>query len=418
MNILIIDDMLLPEFSKANSFEKKLFLKAAEENFKRRFLFSKELQNLGANILLARLELCKADSEISFEYRENGGISQLFVKIPAKQSRNFLRKKELLKFGNAVYENAPSLAGIFNPDIVISAGLLPISVFAGERIADISNSVLITELSCSSEIPRRFRLCSSFDAVLIYLKKSVSAAFLKSSAVFTFFPKANRQFFGAHNLYPMALPSFFDMETNFEKAVLFKEKLASFKNKKNFVLAVANELENGFSLEELIISASSFENELSLVFIFEGSKKPYFKRFVAERGITNVFFGEDFPKENPEIILSGADGVFVAESDLSKGLFPLYQSFWNALGAQKPVIAVSEHDSEFFKKAGGVIITKPRRRDSISLGIKTLLSMSESDREILGLSNREFYEKNSLKNFAKESFSLFDNLVKQKEIKK
>ena len=89
-----------------------------------------------------------------------------------------------------------------------------------------------------------------------------------------------------------------------------------------------------------------------------------------------------------------------------------------ALGAQKPVVAASEHWADFFRKAGGVIITKPRRRDSITLGIKTLLGMSETDRETLGRSNRDFFEKNSPENFAKDCFSLFDNFVNQKEIKK
>ena len=92
--------------------------------------------------------------------------------------------------------------------------------------------------------------------------------------------------------------------------------------------------------------------------------------------------------------------------------------FFEALGAQKPVIAASEHWSDFFEKAGGAIIVKPRRKDSIALGIKALLSMGEADRETLGRANREFFEKNSIRNFAKENFSLFENFVKQKEIKK
>ena len=96
----------------------------------------------------------------------------------------------------------------------------------------------------------------------------------------------------------------------------------------------------------------------------------------------------------------------------------IFYNFFLAFNAQKPVIASSEHWSDFFRRAGGVIITKPRRRDSISLGIKTLLSMNETDRETLGRFNKAFAEKNSLKNFAKDCFSLFDNFVNQKEIKK
>ncbi|MBQ5897040.1 MAG: hypothetical protein IIW81_01095, partial [Oscillospiraceae bacterium] len=154
------------------------------------------------------------------------------------------------------------------------------------------------------------------------------------------------------------------------------------------------------------------------VFVTEGTKKPYLKRFIAERGITNVFFTEESSRDEIPFILSGADGVFVSESDFGKGVFPEEKNFFEAFGAQKPVIAASEHWAEFFRKAGGAIIVKPRRKDSITLGIKALLNMSETDRETLGRANREFFEKNSIQNFAKENFSLFENFVKQKEIKK
>ena len=233
-----------------------------------------------------------------------------------------------------------------------------------------------------------------------------------------FFPETAKTFPDAHNLYPMVFPALPEREKPSEKAVFYREKLRSFGEGKTFVLAYCGEIEKGFSIEELILSAGTFGDKFALVFISEGRKKLYFKRFTSEKGITNVFFPEDFPNEEIPFILSGADGIFVSESDFGKGLFPEQKSFWNALGAQKPIIAAAQHWSDFFKKAGGAIITKPRRRDSITLGIKTLLGLSETDRETLGRANREFFEKNSLQNFANDYFSLIDNFVKQKEIKK
>ena len=419
MNILIIDDLFVPESAKANSSEKVLFCRAARENSLRRVLLAKEFEKLGANVLLARFSLCKSDFPLSFEYREEGGVSQLFVKIPAKRKQNFLRLSDLFSFSTALFENSPGLSGIFEPDVVIAGGVLPFSFSAGAKIAECSNAVLITELFClPAEVLKRFGLCSALSPVLTFLKKSTAKAFLKSHAVLGFFPKVSQKFPCAHNLYPAVFPSLLEPEMPSEKAFSLKNRLSSFSEGKTFVLAFCGEIENGFSIEELILSAETFGNRFALVFITEGSKKPYFKRFVSEKGIKNVFFTEETAKEELLFILSGADGIFVSESDFGKGVFPEEQTFWNALGAQKPVIAASEHWSDFFGKAGGAIIVKPRRRDSITLGIKALLSMGEADRETLGRANREFFEKNSLKNFAKENFSLFENFVKQKEIKK
>ena len=419
MNILIIDDLLLPEPAKADSTQKAFFCKAAKENFLRKNFLAKEFQKLGANVLFASPELCSFGTKLSFEYREQDGISRLFIKIPAKNRRGFLRLREVFEFSSVLVENAPGLSGIFLPDIVFAGGVLPSSVFAAAKIAEYSNAVLITELSClPTEVLKRFRLLPFAKGAAFFYKKALLKVFEKSHAVLGFFPKAGQKFSGAHNLYPMDFPSPETPENPSKSAFEQKEMLSSFREGKTFVLAFCGELEEGFSIEELILSAGTFGEKFALVFPFEGRKKPYFKRFVAERGITNVFFPDGFSKDDISFVLSGADGIFVSESDFSKGFFPEQENFFLAFNAQKPVIASSEHWSDFFRRAGGVIITKPRRRDSISLGIKTLLSMNETDREILGRSNKAFAEKNSLKNFAKDCFSLFDNFVNQKEIKK
>ncbi len=419
MNILITDDLLLPEESKADFPLQRLFLRFAKENQKRRILLAKEFQKLGANVLLARLELCKSDVPVSFEYRESDGISQLFVKLPAPKKTSFFHFKELFGFGTALSENSPSLGGIFKPDVVISGGVFPASIFAAAKIAECSNARLITELSClPAELLKRSGKRFFFDPVLIFIKKGIETAFAKSSAVLGFFPKASACFSGRKTLYPMCFPApDFPGEPS-EKAVFLRESLLSFREGGTFVLAFCGELEEGFSIEELILSAANFGAKFALVFLSEGSKKPYFKRFVAEKGITDVFFFDDVPKEELSYILSAADGIFVSESDFAKGFFPEQENFFKAFRAQKPVIAASEHWTDFFRRSGGTVIVKPRRKESISLGIKTLLSMAETDRETLGLALADFVRKNSMQNFAKEYFSLFDNLLSQKENKK
>lgn len=415
----MIDDMLLPEKAKADSPQKRLFLRFSEENRSRRIFLAKEFQKLGANVLLIRLSLSEGTSSVSFEFCDKEEISQLFIKIPKGRKKVFLPSKELLEFCSALLENSPGLAGLFKPDAVISGGVFTFGFSAGEKIAESCGAVFITEASCAFEkILRHFSLCSKFSAIPFFIKKTAEKTFLKSDSVLGFFPKVSSELSGAQRVFPMVLPPAFCCSETSEKAGILREKLSAFGEGKSFSLAFCGELEEGYSIEELILSAASFGEKFSLCFLSEGTKKPYFKRFCAEKGISNVFFFEDVPKEEISYILSGADAVFVSESDFGKGLFPEQENFWNALGAQKPVIAASEHWADFFRKAGGAIIVKPRRKDSISLGIKTLLSMAEADRDILGASNRNFYEKNSPENFAKEYFSLFDNLLSQKENKK
>lgn len=419
MNILMIDDMLLPEESKADSPQKRLFLRFSEENRKRRIFLAKEFQKHGADLLLIRLALSETVSSPSFEFSESEGISQLFVKIPKMAKPGFIRSKELLEFSSVLLENSPGLAGLFKPDFVISGGVLNFGFSAAEKISEASGAVLITEASMVwNKILQKFSLCSKFSVLPFFLKKTAEKAFSKSDSVLRFFPELSFGFSCAQRVFPAVFPPSSSVLFPSEEAKSLKEKLSAFGEGKNFSLAFCGELENGYSIEELILSAAAFGEKFSLCFLSEGTKKPYYKRFCAEKGIKNVFFFDDVPKEELSCILSGADAVFVSESDFGKGFFPEQENFWNALGAQKPVIAASEHWADFFRKSGGTVIVKPRRRDSISLGIKAVLGMTEADRELMGASNRSFYEKNSPENFANDCFSLFNNLLSQKENKK
>lgn len=411
--------MLPPGDFKNNNPGKALFERISEENLRRRILLAKEWQKYGANVLIARLELLERNSSVSFEYRESEGISQLFIKIPSSKKSSFLRLRELFNFNASLSENSPGLGGIFKPDVVISGGFFPSSVSAGARISESAGAFFITELSClPSEVFKATGRRLLFDPMLIFMKRSMETAFSKSIAVLRFFPKTSGSFSGRKNLCPACLPSLEISRNPSEKAVLIREKLLAFREGGTFVLAFCGELEDGYSIEELILSAENFGPKFALVFLSEGSKKPYFKRFSAEKGIKEVFFFDDVPKDELSYILTAADGIFVSESDFSKGSFPEQENFFKAFRAQKPVIAASEHWADFFRRSGGTIITKPRRRDSISLGIKALLGMTETDRETLGRACFDFAKKNSIKNFSKEYFSLFDNFVNHKENKK
>ena len=418
MNILIIDDMLVPESSGAENCRRAVFCRLVEENRKRRNFLCREFSRLGANVLLARLRLCKKDSPETFEYCEDMGTSQVFVGLPSK-AKGGLRLKELFCFNSLLTENGPSLGGLFTPDAVIAAGVLPGAVSAAAKIAETSGAVLITELSCSpAELLVRLRMASSINPMLKVLNRSCEGALRKSDAVLGFFPDAAKKFGGAHGFYPMLYPAPVLAEGPSEKAKMQREALLAFGEGGTFVLAFGDELENGRSIAELISTVGGFGDKFALVFPFGGAEKAFFKRFVAEKGITNVFFMEECEKAEAPFILSAADGIFLSESEFIKGSASESEGFFTALLAGRPVIACAEHNADFFRKAGGAIITKPRRKDSIRLGISTLLDMAESDRDILGRACRDFAEKNSPEAFARDYYSLIDNLVKQKEIKK
>lgn len=417
MNILIIDDLLIFEKAWADSPKKAAFFRLMGENFRRRLFLAKEFENLGANVLLARIEPTQTDTESAFIYRESSGISQVFVPVKVKGLKR-LYAKELLAFCAGLSDNFKSLSGLFKPDVVIAAGVLPFCAAAAAKIAESAGAVLITELSCSpAELLKRLGLCSALDPVLMLINRSLKTVFKKSDAVIGLFPDAHLRFQNARGLYPMFSPAFYEEKPPSDEAKQQKENLSAFGEGNTFVLACPLPIESGFFLEELITVCSGFGNKFALVFLAEGSSKNALRRFISEKGITNVYFSDAVKPEDMSFVLSAADGIFLSENYYTKGLSAESELFFSAFCAGKPIIAGAEHFSELFRKSGGTIITKPRNRDSTRLGIKTLMDMSLSDREALGLSCKTFGEQNSKKDFALDYYSLMDNLVKQKEIK-
>ncbi|MBQ7875323.1 MAG: hypothetical protein IJ306_09265, partial [Oscillospiraceae bacterium] len=240
----------------------------------------------------------------------------------------------------------------------------------------------------------------------------------KSEAVLGLFPDAQQAFKGSRNLYPMNFPAPFEPKKPSPGAKELREALSAFREGGTFVLAFGGSLDYASSAEELVSVCSAFGDKFALVFPTGGLSEPALKKFVGEKGITNVFFIDEVdPKELP-FVLSGADAVFLSENEFIKGSASEHERFFSAFLAGRPVIACADKYSDFFRKSGGTVIIRPRHKESIRLGIKTLMDMTEGDREILGLSCREFAEKNSSEVFAKDYFSLINNLVKQKEIKK
>lgn len=419
LNILIIDDLILPEKSAADSAKKTVFYRLLEENYKRRLALARDFSSLGANVLLLRLDEIRSENFPPFEYREISGISQVFVPVSARKGNLLFRPKELLDFCGKLFDNSLGLSGLFKPDVVISGGVLPFSGKAAAKIAESAGAMLISEFSCSpAELLLKLGLCSAINPVLTVLKASIRHALRKSEGIISLFPMVSTSFGDIPKVFPMEYSAFEPEYSPTDEAKRKRDILSAFGEGETFVLAFPGNLESGFSIGELISVCSELGNKFALVFCGKGSKKAMYKKLVSEKGYKNIYFMDEISEEEAPFVLSAADGIFLSEDGFSKGLASDSKRFFSVFGAGRPIIASSVYHSEIFRKSCGTIITKPKNKDSTRLGIKTLMKMQKADRDILGRANRDFAEKNSAKNFSAGYFSIIENLLTQKESKK
>ncbi len=414
----MIDSDILPD-KTPDSPEKKEIFRLIDENRKRRILLAKEFSSYGANVLLIRPELCFPSDRSPFEFSEENGISLLTVRINSKRRGKLLPLKESLLFSGALFDNSSCLSGIFLPDAVILGGSFCFCAGSGTKIAEESGAVLVSELSSfPKDILPRAGICFGTSPMLAVLKKSSYTAAEQSDAVLGFSPEIKKRFSGAHGFLPMDIPCTENKKEPSSDDFSLYEKLFAFKEGGTFVLTCPVFSKNDPSVEKLISVCGGFDGKFALVLLSADIDMRSYKRMVSEKGITNVFFLEGAKKQALPFILSASDGIFLYENKFIKGSAPCQPDYFSVFSSGRPVVAEAEYWTDFFRSSGGSIITKPRNKESLRLGIKALMDMSSSDRDILGNANREFFEKHSFENFAKEYFLLLDNLVKQKENRK
>lgn len=416
MNILIIDDGLSPAKSEHAPFGREAFARICEENLFRHRAFAAEAARLSDNLLFIRavLEPMAEDAGI-FEFRTCEGVSELIIRVPPGRSRA-LPLKGLFEFYSLLSENAPGIAGLFEPDAVICGGALPLGIFAAAKMARLSGAVLITEFCCSPEkILKRLRLSGGSFWLTAVLKKAAALAFEKSEAVIGLYPEFFREYTGHKNALQMLPPAHPLPKEPSNEAKLLRSSLEALAEGGIFTLCFCGKLERGRSLEELIRAAGDLDRRFSLMLIGSGDFKISLRRTAREAGVTNVTFLDEIPPEDFSFALSAAGAVFVSEQAELRGLGAEGGEFFASLAAGRPVLAAAEKHAEFFKNAGAITV-RPGDKNEISNGIKALFDMNTEEREILGRRAAGFAERHLPRPFAAGFRSAIENFVKQKEI--
>ena len=418
MNILIIDDGSGTfDVSASASPNGKNFLRLAKESFSTSILLAKAFSNQGDNVLLIRAALSEKGAGEIFEYREEDGIPNLFIRVAKSKNCRKLRIRELLEFSMLLYENAPGIAGLFKPDAIISGSFLPFSVLAAAKMARLGNSVLITELWClSGKLLSKLKIFLPLGLGNQFIKIFVSAAFKKSDRVLGFFPKAFSEYSEKKNLSGFVCPSPEEPRSHSEKANQLFESLSAMAEDGIFTVSYCGDIENGRSLDSLIAAVSGFDQKVELFIIGDGEYKSVLKKAVQNGGIKNVTFCDGIPEGDAPFVLSASKAVFYSENSAISGFCSESRDVFRVLLSGRPIIAVSKNNSEFLRKSGSAVLVTLEEREGIALAIATLRSMAESDRALLGNHGREFALFHSEKAFTESYRRLIDELIRQKEI--
>jgi colanic acid biosynthesis glycosyl transferase WcaI len=160
-----------------------------------------------------------------------------------------------------------------------------------------------------------------------------------------------------------------------------------------FLICYIGTMGNAHGLETLIAAAEDLQTSLlSAMFLLigEGAEKERIVDLAAERGLTNIRFLDQQPRERIPAYVSAADVclVMLKKTELFKTVIPT--KLLEYMACERPVIvAVDGQARQIIEEAGGGVFVEPENRRAL---VKAILDLAEdpAHRRQMGASGRQY----------------------------
>nr|WP_256254902.1 glycosyltransferase family 4 protein [Photobacterium damselae] len=183
----------------------------------------------------------------------------------------------------------------------------------------------------------------------------------------------------------------------------------------NLNLLFAGNLGFAQGLPSIIDTAEKLKNDsikVNIVFLGDGVAKEAAMLLAQEKLLDNVFFLPRVPMRQVGALLSASDMLLVHLNDDELFSITIPSRTQANLAIGKPIImGVSGDAADLVSRSGAGIICKPNDSDDLAKAISKVASLTDKERELMGIKAREFYYENlSLEKGVKQFISIFEEV--------
>ncbi|HIF9494419.1 TPA: glycosyltransferase family 4 protein [Photobacterium damselae] len=183
----------------------------------------------------------------------------------------------------------------------------------------------------------------------------------------------------------------------------------------NLNLLFAGNLGFAQGLPSIIDTAEKLKNDninVNVVFLGDGVAKEAAMLSAQERLLDNVFFLPRVPMRQVGALLSASDMLLVHLNDNELFSITIPSRTQANLAIGKPIImGVSGDAADLVSRSGAGVICKPNDSDDLAKAISKVASLTDKERELIGIKAREFYYENlSLEKGVKQFISIFEEV--------
>lgn len=340
------------------------------------------------------------------------GINYFWIKTPQYSGNGIKRFINILIFVLKLFRYHDFFVKELKPDIVIASSTYPLDVLAAYNIAIKSKAKLIYEA------PDLWPLTlievggfSKYHPFVMLLQFAENFAYKNCDKVVCVLPKAfeHMEKHGLRKDKFVYIPNGID-SSDWENITPIPNELAQIisdlKRDNKFIVGYSGYHGLANSLTTLINAATRLtDKEIVFLLVGNGPEKDNLQKQVRELKLKNIFFCPSILKSSIPDFLSRMDALFIAFNQLLIYRFGVSANkLFDYMMAAKPVIQVQNAGNDYVAESGCGISVTSGNAIEVAKAIMDILSLTQSEKDKMGLLGKEFVLRNNDYKFLSEKY--------------
>jgi glycosyltransferase involved in cell wall biosynthesis len=327
------------------------------------------------------------------------GITYRWLPTPAYTGNGWARMRNVLSFLSQLWSQAPELAAMLRPDVVISSSTYPLDTWVARRIAQLAGARLVHEVHDLWPLsPVELSGMSPWHPFALICQSAEDAAYRHSNAVVSMLPKVHahmarrgldlkKLFIVPNGISPeewAAQPA--PLRADVEQAIDAARRAGA------VIVGYAGSMGRPNALDVLLDAARLLaDRPLRFVLVGDGHERERLAARLRTEGLAQVALLPPIPKAQVPAFLAAIDIAYLGWQRQ-----PLYRfgiapnKLMDYMMAARPVLHSVEAGNDPVAESGCGLTVAPEAPEEVARGLRQLAAMSPRERRQFGERGRAY----------------------------
>lgn len=327
------------------------------------------------------------------------GITYRWLPTPAYTGNGWARMRNVLSFLSQLWSQAPELAAMLRPDVVISSSTYPLDTWVARRIAQLAGARLVHEVHDLWPLsPVELSGMSPWHPFALICQSAEDAAYRHSDAVVSMLPKVHahmarrgldlkKLFIVPNGISPeewAAQPA--PLRADVEQAIDAARRAGA------VIVGYAGSMGRPNALDVLLDAARLLaDRPLRFVLVGEGHERERLAARLRTEGLAQVALLPPIPKVQVPAFLAAVDIAYLGWQRQ-----PLYRfgiapnKLMDYMMAARPVLHSVEAGNDPVAESGCGLTVAPESPEAVARGLRQMAAMSPRERRQFGERGRAY----------------------------